>query len=1378
MTVTTLRVASGFNLPVYATAPAGDTDRLFVIEQHTGQIKIFDLSSGTTLATPFLTVPGISQGGEQGLLGLAFHPDYATNGLFYVNFTNAAGDTVVREYKVSNGDPNLADPASARTILTIDQPASNHNGGWLGFGPDDQLYIASGDGGGAGDTNNHAQDITDDLLGKILRIDINSDDFPADPDRNYAIPASNPFVGVTGDDEIWAYGLRNPWRPSFDRLTGDFYIADVGQGAREEVNFQPASSDGGENYGWHILEGTSPFTTNTPGNPPANDPSLIAPIHEYSHVGAPNGGNSITGGYVYRGPIPELQGVYFFADFVSKQIWSFRYDGATKTEFQNRTTSLAPVAGNIGNIASFAEDGAGNLYIIDYDGELYRLATGNLLFTAGNDTINFNAVLAEDYLAGTQYDALAGNDVVTLPDIANASAAGFVIGTAFAGGTGNDTLNGGDGNDVLLGANGDDSLTGNTGNDTLTGGPGNDIFGFAASGNGSDRVADLGVGDRIRIAGATLTGTVAEGPGTALAQNQVELAHGGGTSTLFVRTQAGTGAADVVVTLTGAGFGTANFLLSGTDIVFTLPPAELSLAASQTAMHEGTGGTTSFFFTVTRTVNTTSSTEVGWSVQGSGPNPATGGDFPGGVFPAGNVSFAAGQSSQQIEVVVAADTGAEPDEGFTVTLANPTGGAILTAAQAAATILNDDNAFLAIAASEAVKAETTEDLAEFRFNVSRSGDTNLSVTVDWSVSGNGANPANANDFFGLTLPSGMISFAPGEITKNLVILVFGDNLIEPDEGFKVVLSNPSAGAEITVPQAEGTILNDDHTFLSIAAADAVKAEGNGANTPFTFLVQRTGDLSVASSVHYQVSFSGGQPADAADFAAGTLLSGTINFAPDEPSKILTFNVAGDALDEADESFIVTLSNPVGAELSNPIAAAGLIRNDELALMPLVSIAGAQANESSAGAVEVSFTLTLAEAATAPVSVLATTTDGSAMAGSDYVAKSEPVVFAPGETSKLFTVTILNDTTLENNEQFLVALSDPVNAALAATSATATIVDDDSDVNLTLDGIATIDGDAGIAYWGGPLGDFLEGNGGNDTLVGLGDGDLLDGGSGADLLAGDLTQDGSDYLNGGEDDDTLIAGGGDDTVLGGSGADLAFGDGGADTVFGGDGSDLLFGGAGDDYVWGDGGNDTIDGGDGADLLEGGEGNDQVRADGADLFAGGGAGRDRLVIVGGGIEVVELGAPDNQNLGGTGPRLQGFEEVDASLAAGPVFLSGAAPLSFGSLFIGSPFADLLLGGVGADTLVGGGGADLLTGNLGADDFVYLGLGSDDIVVADFTPGTDRVVLDPRLGLTPAAALAATHVVGDDAVLDLGAGGSITLAGLAANLGAFTTADFAVL
>ena len=211
----------------------------------------------------------------------------------------------------------------------------------------------------------------------MLRIDVNGGDFPADPARNYAIPADNPFVGTTGDDEIWAYGLRNPWRPSFDRLTGDLYIADVGQNQVEEINFQPASSTGGENYGWRVMEGTRCNFSNDPL--PCNDPSFISPIHEYTHSGGPDGGFSITGGYVYRGPIPELQGIYFFADYVSNQIWSFRFDGLNKTDFVNRTAELAPDVGSLRSISSFGEDALGNLYFTNLsDGEVLKIICESL----------------------------------------------------------------------------------------------------------------------------------------------------------------------------------------------------------------------------------------------------------------------------------------------------------------------------------------------------------------------------------------------------------------------------------------------------------------------------------------------------------------------------------------------------------------------------------------------------------------------------------------------------------------------------------------------------------------------------------------------------------------------------------------------------------------------------------------------------------------------------------------------------------------------------------------------------------------------------------------------------------------------------------------
>ncbi len=315
--LTVTPVVTGLKRPVFVTAPPGDRDRLFLVEQHTGRIKILKLGTGTVNPSPFLEIHGVATAGEQGLLGLAFHPNYAGNGFLYVNFVAPGGAfdsgiTHVRRYKVSAANPDVADPTSATTVLTIDQPFENHNGGWLGFGPRDGfLYVATGDGGDANDPDNRAQNLGD-LLGKMLRIDVNGDDFPGDATRHYAIPASNPFHNRTNArGEIWAFGLRNPWRNSFDRQTGDFYIADVGQDQVEKVNFQPASSAGGENYGWRPKEGSR----RTPGITDPIPPRVTDPIHEYTHAE----GRSVIGGYAYRGSqIPGLQGTFFFADHFTK----------------------------------------------------------------------------------------------------------------------------------------------------------------------------------------------------------------------------------------------------------------------------------------------------------------------------------------------------------------------------------------------------------------------------------------------------------------------------------------------------------------------------------------------------------------------------------------------------------------------------------------------------------------------------------------------------------------------------------------------------------------------------------------------------------------------------------------------------------------------------------------------------------------------------------------------------------------------------------------------------------------------------------------------------------------------------------------------------
>ncbi len=385
----TVRLAEGLPQPVYVTHAPGDSTRLFVVLRIEAVIIIIDLPSGTLNPVPFLDIDSrvIDGGNERGLLGLSFHPDYANNGLFYVDYNrNVDGDIVIAEYQVT-GDPDVADFDSERILLTIDKPHPDHNGGWLDFSPlDGLLYIATGDGGNFCDTGTghtvgigNAQDITGNLLGKMLRID----PLGGIP---YAIPADNPFAGVTGDDEIWAYGLRNPWRASFDRLTGDLYIGDVGQDLREEVDYQPATSIGGENYGWRCEEGLACSTdspSSCPGttgcNCPAPTPGLTPPIHDYEHLSPPPPTSfvcSIIGGYVYRGSqVPSLAGRYLFADWCGDAIWSFRVDNGSPVDFQDLTAELTPSLDgfSVESISSFGEDADGELYVVDLGGEIFKI---------------------------------------------------------------------------------------------------------------------------------------------------------------------------------------------------------------------------------------------------------------------------------------------------------------------------------------------------------------------------------------------------------------------------------------------------------------------------------------------------------------------------------------------------------------------------------------------------------------------------------------------------------------------------------------------------------------------------------------------------------------------------------------------------------------------------------------------------------------------------------------------------------------------------------------------------------------------------------------------------------------------------------------------
>lgn len=343
-------VASGLSSPLFVAAPAGETSRLFILEQNSARIRIQHAGAGLTTFLDLGAIAG--SGGEQGLLGLAFDPNYAVNGNFFVNYTDNSGDTVVARYTVS-ADPDVADAASALEILTISQPFSNHNGGMMAFGPDGMLYIGTGDGGSGGDPGNRSQDgLT--LLGKMLRIDVSS----AAVGSPYAIPADNPFVGDGSVlDEIWALGLRNPWRFSFDRLSGEIWIGDVGQNDWEEVSVEPAASGGGLNFGWRLKEGDVCF------NPASGcDPGgLTDPVLVYAHTFFPTTRCSITGGYVYRGDaMPLLQGAYLYGDYCSREVWGVGWDGVNVTPPLDLTSQIGPSGG----LVSFGQDDAGELYVV------------------------------------------------------------------------------------------------------------------------------------------------------------------------------------------------------------------------------------------------------------------------------------------------------------------------------------------------------------------------------------------------------------------------------------------------------------------------------------------------------------------------------------------------------------------------------------------------------------------------------------------------------------------------------------------------------------------------------------------------------------------------------------------------------------------------------------------------------------------------------------------------------------------------------------------------------------------------------------------------------------------------------------------------------
>jgi len=732
--------------------------------------------------------------------------------------------------------------------------------------------------------------------------------------------------------------------------------------------------------------------------------------------------------------------------------------------------------------------------------------------------------------------------------------------------------------------------------------------------------------------------------------------------------------------------------------------ASLSIAATVADTAEGQSGTTPFTFTVTRSGLSTVSHSVNWAVSSSQASAA---DFEGGVLPSGILTFAAGETSKVITVNVVGDTIQEIDEAFTVILSNPSGAAVLGTAEAGGTIRNDDTgaATLSIAQRDSVKNEGQSGNTNFTFTVTRTGATDSTHSANWAVSGAGV---NGTDFAGGSLPTGSVTFAPGETSKIVAVVVAGDTMVESNEAFTITLSNPSAGTTIGTAAVNGVIRNDDAN-LSIAATVADTAEGQSGTTPFTFTVTRSGLTTASHSVNWAVSSS---QASAADFEGGVLPSGILTFAAGETSKVITVNVVGEALLETDEGFTVTLSNPSAGATIGTAGANGVIRNDDASLS--MSATSADKAEGQSGMTPFTFTVTrsgdLASTSTADWAV-----SGAAVNGADFtggILPSGTVSFAAGETSKVITVNVAGDMLAESNERFTVSLMNPGPGTFIAQSATiATIRNDDAS-----NGHNPLTGTAGQDHMDGLSGnDSIFGLGGNDLLIGRDGNDILDGGLGGDVMIGGAGNDRYYVDQAGDFVIEVDALHGNDSVfttvtyslsqhvenmtLLGTLAIDAYGNDGNNRLVGNKAANLLSGGAGDDVLEGAGGDDTLDGGGGTDGAS---------------YAGAHLG-----------VTVSLAIAGQQNTIGAGSdTLTDIENLTGS--------------SFDDALLGDSLANALLGGAGNDQLTGGDGDDVLDGGSGNDQLVG-GNGADSFffsapllpanidTVVDFDAAVDLIQLD---------------------------------------------------
>jgi uncharacterized repeat protein (TIGR03806 family) len=865
------RLVSGLSNPVGTAMIPGDNSRMFIIEQHTGRIQILNLATNTITGT-FMTVAGINTGSEQGLLGIAFHPNFAANGFFYVNYTAGSPErTDIARYRCV-GAPSTAaqgDPATKAVLMTFAQPESNHNGGWIGFGPDGFLYIATGDGGSGNDPHGsigNGQN-TNVLLGKMLRIDVNNG-------SPYAIPSTNPFAGVSGSrGEIWAYGLRNPWRCSFDRGTGDLWIGDVGQGSREEVSFLPATPGSNRNFGWRVREGF----IKTPGLSDTDIPlaNRLEPAFDYPRSGTISG-STVIGGYRYRGSaIAGLQGTYFFADYGSGMICTATFNGTILQNVTDVRNELQTNGGvTINNVVSFGEDNSGELYICAIGGSIYKIeaATPSVAFAAASSNGSENITPANLSV------------VISSVPAANASVSYSVTGgNAFGGGTdftlaagtltftpsgplslnipiaiNNDALDEINETVVVTLSSPVNATLGTTPSHTFTI---NDddvmpsvVFAAAAS-NASEATTSVSIPVNLSAtSGRTVSVSYAVTGGSATG-NGTDYTLASGTLTML----AGSNSADITFTVVNDTVSEPNETIqitlsapvnatlgSATVHTYTINNDDtVPSIAFLSASSSGSEASSPANLTVALSSSTVSTATVNYAVTG-GTASGSGTDY---TLNSGTLTFVSGGPlSQTIPITIVNDTLPEPAETIVVTLSAPSNAILGTNASHTFTINDDDSP--PTVAFAAASSSGNESITAVNLPVNLSFASSQTVSVDYAVTGG---TASAADY---SLAAGPLTFTAGQTTRNIALTMTNNLVTEPNETVVITLGNP-ANATLGSPVSHSyTIINDDiaPTFTSSAVTTgnvgvvySYDANASGSPAPTFSLVNAPAGMTINSA---------------------------------------------------------------------------------------------------------------------------------------------------------------------------------------------------------------------------------------------------------------------------------------------------------------------------------------------------------------------------------------------------------------------------------------------------------------------------------------------------------------------------------------------------